>query len=224
MLQQTEISFYGNRDDACVCMFVQSPDKSFPNRIKSNWNQIVFTVHRLIWNQKNVRFVSNQSKNGQYNLISVWFNKITKWFLCVHTPDWKNNIVRLPSLGITGAQLGALLNPLAHHDTIVLRGSRGEMPGDSQTADPSFFLPAVWRNPGRNFPRKTIFFTDFFLVEIFFSPPRNLDTRVGKLNRKCVNSQSLQWLVYTSNFFGTKLPAASETPSVELLPNDQRRV
>ena len=30
-----------------------------------------------------VRFVSNQSENGKYNLISGWFNKISKRFLCV---------------------------------------------------------------------------------------------------------------------------------------------
>jgi len=55
-------------------------EKSFPNLIKSNMNRIVFTVHRLIWNQMDVRFVPNQSENGKYNLISVLFNKFS---LCV---------------------------------------------------------------------------------------------------------------------------------------------
>ena len=26
----------------------------------------------------------NQSENGKYNLISVWFDKISKWFLCLY--------------------------------------------------------------------------------------------------------------------------------------------
>ena len=48
------------------------------NLIKSNRNQIVFTICRLIWNQTGVRLVPNQSKNGKYNLISDLFNKISK--------------------------------------------------------------------------------------------------------------------------------------------------
>ena len=43
----------------------------FPNLVKSNRNQIVFTTFRLIWNQTDVRLVPNQSKKGKYNLISV---------------------------------------------------------------------------------------------------------------------------------------------------------
>ena len=58
-------------------------EKSFRNLIKSNWNRIVFTMHRLIWNQMEVRLVLNQSENGKYNLISVLFIKISKIFLCV---------------------------------------------------------------------------------------------------------------------------------------------
>ena len=53
------------------------------NRINSIWNQIVFTILRLIWNQTDVRLVPNQSENGKYNLISVWFNKISRRFICV---------------------------------------------------------------------------------------------------------------------------------------------
>ena len=41
----------------------------FRNLIKSNRNQIVFTIFRLIWSQTDVRSVSNYSKNGKYNLI-----------------------------------------------------------------------------------------------------------------------------------------------------------
>ena len=38
------------------------------NLIKSTRNQIVFTMHRLIWNQSDVHF--NQSENGKCNQIS----------------------------------------------------------------------------------------------------------------------------------------------------------
>ena len=44
-------------------------------------------MHRLIWNSKFGQcpfVVLNQSENGKYNLISVWFNKISKRFLSVH--------------------------------------------------------------------------------------------------------------------------------------------
>ena len=58
-------------------------EKSFRNCIKSNWNQIGFTIIRLIWNQTDVRLVSNQSENGKYNQISGCFNKIWKRFLRV---------------------------------------------------------------------------------------------------------------------------------------------
>ena len=52
-------------------------EKSFRNLIKPTRNQIVFTMHRLIWNQRDIRLVPNQSENGKYNLISSWFNKIS---------------------------------------------------------------------------------------------------------------------------------------------------
>ena len=57
--------------------------KSFRNLILSNRNQIVLTIFRLIWNTMVVRLVPNRLKNGQYNLISVCFNKISKRFPCV---------------------------------------------------------------------------------------------------------------------------------------------
>ena len=56
----------------------------FPNLIKSNRNQIVFTIFRLIWNQTNVCLDPNLWENGEYNLISGWFNKIQKIFLSVY--------------------------------------------------------------------------------------------------------------------------------------------
>ena len=43
--------------------------KSFRNLIKSNRNQILYTIFQLIWNQTDVRLVPNQSENGKYNLI-----------------------------------------------------------------------------------------------------------------------------------------------------------
>ena len=58
-------------------------EKSFRNLNKSSRNQNVFTIFRLIWIQTEVNLVPNQSKDGKYNLISVWFNKIWKTFLCV---------------------------------------------------------------------------------------------------------------------------------------------
>ena len=59
----------------------------------------------LIWNQTDNRLVPNQSKNiGKYNLISGWFNKITKRFVSVYTSFvngkynrisvWFNNIAK----------------------------------------------------------------------------------------------------------------------------------
>ena len=59
-------------------------EKYFQNIIKSTRNQIVFTIFRLIWIQTDIRFDKNQSQNGKFNLISGWFNKISKRFLCVY--------------------------------------------------------------------------------------------------------------------------------------------
>ena len=62
---------------------IHTTGKTFRNFIKSNRNKIVYTILRLISNQTDVRLVPNQSTNGKYNLISVWFNKISKKNLCV---------------------------------------------------------------------------------------------------------------------------------------------
>ena len=43
----------------------------------------MFTIFRFIWIQMNVSLALNQSENGMYNMISIWFNKISKRFLCV---------------------------------------------------------------------------------------------------------------------------------------------
>ena len=59
------------------------------------WNQIVFTTFWLIWNWTDVRLVPNQSKNGKYNLISGWFNKISKRFLGVYIHLYDSDLYSL---------------------------------------------------------------------------------------------------------------------------------
>ena len=68
--------------------------KSIPLCLK--W--IIF--HILIDSHPNrhCRSVPNQSENCKYNLISVWFNMISKRFLCVHCIIVNNNIPdRIPT-------------------------------------------------------------------------------------------------------------------------------
>ena len=68
------------------CVYFVHAGKYFPNLIKSNRNQIIFTIFRLIWNilvPNAVRLVPNQLENGKFNIISVRFNKISKRFFCV---------------------------------------------------------------------------------------------------------------------------------------------
>ena len=73
-------------------MLIQRKDFEFHyrqrNLLESNWNQIVFPIFRLIWNQTDVRLVQNQSENCKYNPISVWLNKILKRFLCVYALEF----------------------------------------------------------------------------------------------------------------------------------------
>ena len=99
-------------------------EKYFRNLIKSNRNQIVFTIFRLIWNSKRTlsACVPNQSENGKYNLISVRLNKISKRFLSLRVteyqdgkiyPDWKilpRLSERLAPLGIIRTNWGLPLN------------------------------------------------------------------------------------------------------------------
>ena len=66
-----------------VKMVFEHTEKSFRNLIKWTRIQIVYTIFRLIWNQTDVRLVPNRSDNDNYNLVSNWFNKILKRFLCV---------------------------------------------------------------------------------------------------------------------------------------------
>ena len=68
---------------ATVHLSATHTEKTFWNLVNSNRNQIVFTIFRLIWNQKDVCLVLNHLKNGKYNLISVRINRIPKRFLCV---------------------------------------------------------------------------------------------------------------------------------------------
>ena len=55
----------------------------------------VYTSFRLIWNQTDVSLVPNQPENGKYNLISVWFNNISKIFLCVQETKASRNTIIL---------------------------------------------------------------------------------------------------------------------------------
>ena len=80
---------------ATLCTkFRTRTEKSSRNLIASTWNLIVFTMHRLIWIQTDVCFDPNQLKNGKYNLISVWLNKIWKEFLCVQPVMPDNQLAR----------------------------------------------------------------------------------------------------------------------------------
>ena len=96
-----------NLPDGCM------PDrtgKCFRNLFKSTRNQILFTIFRLIWNQTDVHLNPNQSENSKYNLISGWFNMISKRFLCVWVYWvqsasrgfvlclWKHGIITIPVL------------------------------------------------------------------------------------------------------------------------------
>ena len=57
----------------------------FPNTEKSIHN-LINSFSNLFGTANGQRpfAVLNQSENGKYNLISVWFNKISKIFLCVY--------------------------------------------------------------------------------------------------------------------------------------------
>ena len=72
----------------------QKKPPSFRNPIKSNQNQIVFTIFWLIWNQTDVPLVLSQSENGKYNPISGWFDNISKRFLRVHGSFLANELPR----------------------------------------------------------------------------------------------------------------------------------
>ena len=61
-------------------------EKCFRNLIKSNRNQIVFTIFRLIWNSKRTLSVCCSNSIGAWLIqsIAVWFNKIPKRLLYVY--------------------------------------------------------------------------------------------------------------------------------------------
>ena len=79
--------FITKREGNWICLYhivrlIQSEhipltEKFFRSLIKSTWYRIVFTIFQLIWIQADVRLDQNQSEIGKYNLISVWFNKIS---------------------------------------------------------------------------------------------------------------------------------------------------
>ena len=99
-------------------------EKSFPNLVKSTRNRIAFTMHRVIWNQTDDdRLVPNHSVISKYNLISVWFDKISKTLLCVWLQTKKNlTRDRLASLGIMGR---GPLKPLNTIDKVLWDGVWG---------------------------------------------------------------------------------------------------
>ena len=45
--------------------------------------RLYLPIFQMIYNQEDIRLVPNQSENDKYNLVSVWFNKISKIYLCV---------------------------------------------------------------------------------------------------------------------------------------------
>ena len=103
-------------------------EKSFRNLIKSNRHEIVFTMHRLIWNKTDIRLVPNQSENGKYNLISGWFNKISERFLWVyaaHAPVRQFQTIKVSlirskfiSRKQTARKINSMPENLASHGTI----------------------------------------------------------------------------------------------------------
>ena len=61
--------------------------KSFLILVKSNQNQNVSTISRLILNQTKFRLVRNQSQNSTYNLIPDDLSRIRSRFVCVYDVD-----------------------------------------------------------------------------------------------------------------------------------------
>ena len=54
-----------------ACVPATRAEESFRILIKSIWNQMVFTIFQLIWNQTDVRLVPNQSEKMQHKNVSV---------------------------------------------------------------------------------------------------------------------------------------------------------
>ena len=62
-------------------------EKSGRNRVNSNWNQVVFTMHQIGLDPSWSPFaVPNQSENGKHILTSVWFNTISNRELNIRFP------------------------------------------------------------------------------------------------------------------------------------------
>ena len=69
---------------ALLCWTQNKYIQKLKNCMKSNRNQIVFTIFWCIWNQTGVRLVPNQSENGKCYLILVCFNKICLCAASIH--------------------------------------------------------------------------------------------------------------------------------------------
>ena len=76
-------SFYYHVFHKCDAYWWYTQRNLFEIVLNQSRNQILFTIFQLIWNQTDVRLDPSQSKNGKYNLILGWFNKISKIFLSV---------------------------------------------------------------------------------------------------------------------------------------------
>ena len=81
--------------------------KDFLYPVESKQYQVVFAISRLILNKMKFHLVLNLSEKCNYNRNLVWFNKIQKIFLCVHTYDQKqpiNNCRRWCSVHLSGGK------------------------------------------------------------------------------------------------------------------------
>ena len=148
-----------------------------PRDCSERWKriQIVFTIFRLIWNQTEVRLVSNQSDDGNYNLISGWFNKIFKrFFQSGPTHNFTENLPRSGHRPYLFRRVGRLtLNGIHYaesaHAASEMHYADGEKctmqaasPMQLQTASPMHYA-ASEPLPSREISRKRIIWIGFSL-------------------------------------------------------------
>ena len=67
------------------------------------WNRAFRHIENVEMNQTDFRLVPNHSENGKYNLISGWFYKIEKIFLCVRNERFMDECWR--TIICTGASM-----------------------------------------------------------------------------------------------------------------------
>ena len=105
------------------------PSSAFPGNVDLSSNRLngkciicllVFPIG--VWNQTNFRLVPNESENGKYNLILVWFNKISKHFsVCTY----RLNLFLFSGGNSTTAAGESVPSPLDLNEFPTLRGSGG---------------------------------------------------------------------------------------------------